>query len=49
MTNPKVRITDVDKSKGKSGKHNKFDPDNMIKKCKTVVVKILGNLCTKTH
>jgi len=38
ITNPKGRITDEDKSKGKSGKHNKFDPDNMIKKCKRIFI-----------
>ena len=35
------------KNYNEKGLHNKYTSDNMIKKCKTVVVKILGNLINK--
>ena len=32
------RIKNEDKNKGKSGKHNKYEPDNIIKKCKRILI-----------
>ena len=32
------RIKNDDKNNGKNGKHNKYDPDNIIKKCKRIFI-----------
>lgn len=32
------RIKNEDKNNGKSGKHNKYEPDNIIKKCKRILI-----------
>jgi len=32
------RIKNEDKNNGKSGKHNKYQPDNIIKKCKNILL-----------
>ena len=34
----KGRITNVDKINGKCGKHDKYEPDNIIKKCKRIFI-----------
>ena len=39
MTNKSIgRIKNEDKNNGKNGKHNKYDPDNIIKKCKRIFI-----------
>ena len=34
----KGRITNIDKINGKCGKHDKYEPDNIIKKCKRIFI-----------
>ena len=34
----KGRITNIDKNNGKFGKHDKYEPDNIIKKCKGILI-----------
>ena len=34
----KGRIKNEDKNNGNSGKHNKYEPDNIIKKCKNILI-----------
>ena len=37
-TKPIGRIKNDDKNNGKNGKHNKYEPDNIIKKCKRIFI-----------